>query len=349
MADEFSSSSANFVVLTIGNTLSSQPNTLISINVATQMPFKLSKMNYASWRAQFTNLLFGYDLLGFLDDTTPCPLETILQFGSTTSISNPECKLWKQQDRLILYVILASITWVVAPLISSATTSHEAWQKLEITFANRLRTRMLSLRNIMMKTTKGSQSITEYMQTIKIITNDLAFMGYPLSEDEIILHVFNGLDNDFKEISAAIRARDSPVTFEELHDKLQDQETLLKQDDTSKEAPPITAQFHHKFSNHKGNSEKSGGHPGGNFNNKGSTNNFGNRNIFDNQGKNIVQGNKNLSNQGNHHPQQHFNSSQYSWCPNNGTNQRRIICQLCDKAGHSAKVCHSRPPSRFSP
>ncbi|KAL6349672.1 hypothetical protein AAG906_041079 [Vitis piasezkii] len=95
---------------------------------------------------------------------------------------------------------------------------------------------MLSLRNILMKTTKGSQSIAEYMQTIKIITDDLALMGYPLSEDEIILHVLNGLGNDFKEI----------MTFKELHDKLQDQE----------ETPPITAQFHYKFSNRKENSEK---------------------------------------------------------------------------------------------
>ncbi|RVW79466.1 hypothetical protein CK203_050052 [Vitis vinifera] len=140
-----------------------------------------------------------------------------------------------------------------------------------------------------MKTTKGSQSIVEYMQTTKIIIDDFVLMGYPLSEDEIILHVLNGLGNDFKEINAAIRARDSSVTFEELHDKLQDQETLLKQDDTSRETPRMTARFHHKFSNHKGNSEKSGGHPGGNFNNKGLTTNLGNRNIFDNQRKNIVQ------------------------------------------------------------
>ena len=100
---------------------------------------------------------------------------------------------------------------------------------------------MLSLHNIMMKTTKGSQFIAEYMQIVKIIIDDLALMGYPLSEDEIILYVLNGLDNDFKELSAVNRARDSLVTFEELHDKLQDQETLLKQDDTNKETPPITA------------------------------------------------------------------------------------------------------------
>ena len=65
-----------------------------------------------------------------------------------------------------------------------------------------------------MKTTKGSQFIIEYMQTVKIITNDLALIGYPLSEDEIILYVLNGLSNDFKELSVTIQARDSLVTFE---------------------------------------------------------------------------------------------------------------------------------------
>ena len=25
------------------------------------------------------------------------------------------------------------------------------------------------------------------------------------------------------------------------------------------------------------------------------------------------------------------------------------MCQLCDKVGHSAKVCHSRPQPQFSP
>ena len=86
----------------------------------------------------------------------------------------------------------------------------------------------------------------------------------------------------------------------------------MKQADTSRETPLIIAQFLHKFSNHKGNSENFGGHPRGNFNNKGSPSNFGNRNIFDYQGKKTVQGNKKFSNQGNHHPQQLFNSSQHS-------------------------------------
>ena len=63
-------------------------------------------------------------------------------------------------------------------------------------------------------TTKDCKSIVEYMQAIKKIVDDLALIGYPLSEDELIIHALNGLDNDFKEINATIWAKDSLVTFE---------------------------------------------------------------------------------------------------------------------------------------
>ncbi|KAL6335111.1 hypothetical protein AAG906_026491 [Vitis piasezkii] len=96
---------------------------------------------------------------------------------------------------------------------------------------------MLSLYNIPMKTTKGSQSIAEYMQTIKIIIDDFALINYPLGDDEIILHVLNGLGMILKKLMLPFEPR------------------------LTTETPPITTRFHHKFSNHKGNSEKFGGHP----------------------------------------------------------------------------------------
>ena len=86
MVDAISSFFENLVVLTTGNNIPSQSHTLISINLVTGIPFKLRKVNYASWRAQFTNLLFGSDLLGFLDGTMSCPFETILPTVSTTLV-----------------------------------------------------------------------------------------------------------------------------------------------------------------------------------------------------------------------------------------------------------------------
>ena len=44
-----------------------------------------------------------------------------------------------------------------------------------------------------------------------------------------------------------IRARDSLISFEELHDKLSDFE-ILKSNDTKLEQTPITAQFNQKSS-----------------------------------------------------------------------------------------------------
>lgn len=122
-------------------------------------------------------------------------------------------------------------------------SSNEAWPKLERTYASKSRTRMLGLRETLANTWKESNSVSKYMQTIKWIADDLAFIGHPLNEDELIVYVFNGLEPDFKEINATVRARDSPISFEELHDKLLDHETFLKRGESKKVNTPITAQF----------------------------------------------------------------------------------------------------------
>jgi len=53
-----------------------------------------------------------------------------------------------------------------------------------------------------------------------------------LSDDDLIIFALNGLGSDFKEISAVIRARDTPVSFEELHDKLVEHEAFLKREES---------------------------------------------------------------------------------------------------------------------
>ncbi|GAV77391.1 UBN2 domain-containing protein [Cephalotus follicularis] len=55
---------------------------------------------------------------------------------------------------------------------------------------------------------------------MKNIVDELAIVNDPVSEDDLILYILNGLEPDYREISAAIRARDTLITLEELHDKL---------------------------------------------------------------------------------------------------------------------------------
>ncbi|KAF5481134.1 hypothetical protein F2P56_001812 [Juglans regia] len=204
---------------------------VVSINTATLIPHKLSKGgNYSMWNSQMTNLLLGYDLMGFVDGTHPCP-----------SADNPEYKTWIQQDRLLLLAIQTTITGPVAPIVSRCKSAEEAWHKLKATYANRSNTRMVGLIDSLTKVSQEGKSISEFMQTVKTIIDDLAMIGHDLSDGEIVVHTLNGLTNDYKELKAALRARDSPISFEELVEKLIDYETSLKQSDSTKEESGITA------------------------------------------------------------------------------------------------------------
>lgn len=51
-----------------------------------------------------------------------------------------------------------------------------------------------------------------------------------VSDDDIVIHVLNNIGSEYKDITAAIRARPDPIGFEELYDKLVDHEQFLKQE-----------------------------------------------------------------------------------------------------------------------
>ena len=74
---KLSAATAPTTLTTQNNIIPSKGN-LISLNALAQIPFKLSKGggNYASWKSQMKNLLFGYGLLGYVDGTLLCPPNT---------------------------------------------------------------------------------------------------------------------------------------------------------------------------------------------------------------------------------------------------------------------------------
>ena len=122
-------------------------------------------------------------------------------------------------------------------------TSTDAWEKVRTIFANKSTTRMLSLLDSITKISKEGKTVSEYMQGIKSISDDLDMIGHPLGDGEIVVYTLNGLTVDFKDLAAAIRARDTVPSFEELHDKLLDHESFLKRDESRRSVPIVTAQF----------------------------------------------------------------------------------------------------------
>ncbi|KAL6310882.1 hypothetical protein AAG906_018041 [Vitis piasezkii] len=183
---------------------------IISINAIAQLPIKLNNNNFPSWKAQFDALLYGYDLMGFLDGNKTCPSKEIIAEDGTT-VSNPDFVIWTRQDKLLLHAILASLSEGVVPLIAAATSSRDAWVKLHKLYANKSRSQVMNLK-----------------EKLTNITCNTAYIAMMM----IDYFALNGLGSGFKEISAAIRARETPISFEELHDKSVEHETFLKREES---------------------------------------------------------------------------------------------------------------------
>lgn len=209
----------------VSNSSATAAPNLITINAAAQIPLKLTKVNYFSWKAQFNALFFGLDLLGYLDGTLPCLPSTITDDGKT--ITNPDHLPWRRQDQLILHAILASLSESVIPLVSSATSSHEAWTRLSRLYAKRSTTHMIHLKDKLTTTTRGSLSVTDFLTSIKQIADELTALGDPPSDADLLIYATRGLGPAYKELITSLRTRDSVVPFEELFDKIIDHETFL--------------------------------------------------------------------------------------------------------------------------
>jgi hypothetical protein len=173
--------------------------------------------------------------------------------------------------------------------------------------------------------TRGTQSISEYLQTIKSAADELALAGVPQSNDDLLLYSLRGLGSEYKEIVAAIRARDSPISFEELHDKLLKQEVYLKREASQSEPSHITANATRTYSQPK---------PSNNRRNE----------------KNLFSQNRGPPHQRNQffqgsspHPDPRSN---FKRPPPNQHNPNPIVCQYCGKRGHTARTCYQiHPPA----
>ncbi|RVW53657.1 Retrovirus-related Pol polyprotein from transposon RE2 [Vitis vinifera] len=127
------------------------------------------------------------------------------------------------------------------PLIATSQTSYQAWTKLTKLYASRSRTRVMQLKEDLTLMQRGNRSITEYLHSVKTIANELALIDAPLSQDDITLYVLHGLGSDFRDIIAPIRARESSLSFEELHDLLLGHEAYLRRLDSTAQSLVITA------------------------------------------------------------------------------------------------------------
>lgn len=89
--------------------------------------------------------------------------------------------------------IIASLSKEVLSLVNAAETSYDVWTALHTMYARPSRCRILSLKESLSRATKGSQSMTSYLEHIKQLVTPLNSTGANLTLDDVTLHALQGL------------------------------------------------------------------------------------------------------------------------------------------------------------
>ena len=85
------------------------------------------------------------------------------------------------------------------------------------------------------------------MQSIKIRADQLVALDKPLDHEDLIEKILEGPDDDYQSIIDVVNARNTPISFDELHEKLINKELSLHQKTNSTPLSAIANLTHAQF------------------------------------------------------------------------------------------------------
>ena len=71
-------------------------------------------------------------------------------------------------------------------------------------------------------------NITDFVYFVKARSDELAILGAPMDIEDLTEKILDGLDDEYKELVRVVQARDTVISFDELHEKLLSFEASLQ-------------------------------------------------------------------------------------------------------------------------
>ncbi|XP_019188357.1 PREDICTED: uncharacterized protein LOC109182662 [Ipomoea nil] len=186
---------------------------------------KLTSRNYLFWRTQMLPFLEGQGLLEFIDGSTP--FLTASPALASTADSAPKVVsdlptwqlAWRRQDKVILSMLISSLSEETLRFTVGKGTSRQLWQVIEQTLGSFTRSRALLLLGELQGLRQGDSSISDYLGRAQMLIDELALAGRHVELDDQNLYVFRGLRPDFQPLVATL-ARGAPVPLPGVADFL---------------------------------------------------------------------------------------------------------------------------------
>jgi hypothetical protein len=146
-------------------------------------------------------------------------------------IPNLEYLTWNKKDQYLLCLITASLFEKVLTIVYGLNTSHQAWTALSIKFALKSKSRISNLKKKLQGLSQGSKSCLDFMQAAKHIADQLVAAGNPISDEELISFILNGLNPNFTDFitTYSFHTRANEISYEDFQYELISHEMLLNQ------------------------------------------------------------------------------------------------------------------------
>ncbi|OVA07875.1 hypothetical protein BVC80_1105g19 [Macleaya cordata] len=166
---------------------SSKISSLSLTSLANIIPIKLNNENYLTWKTLFLPVLKKYKILDLVDGSRPCPPQFLTTQDRAANSINPAYENWNDDDQTLLLWIHSTISDSVIPYVVGSTNSKDLWQSLEKRFSVSSSSHAIQLRTRLQELKKGTSSIHQYLNEIKLISDSLAAAGSHVSDQELVI------------------------------------------------------------------------------------------------------------------------------------------------------------------
>ena len=158
---------------------------------------KLDGVNWPAWKFQMRHLLLAKGLWEYVDGTT-----TLAEDANDQAQAD-----FRQKSQKAFSTIVLAISTSQLDLITSCEGPREAWEALRTNFERDSLANKLFLKKQYFHTQmKDSTSIEKHLKYMKELTDKLATIGAPISEEDQVVTLLGSLPSSYATLVTALEA-----------------------------------------------------------------------------------------------------------------------------------------------
>ncbi|KAH7855909.1 hypothetical protein Vadar_030516 [Vaccinium darrowii] len=321
---------------------------LLITNLNAFVSVNLDAFNFIIWKNQWQNILKATGLYSFVDGTGVVPPAKIRDV-TNQEVTNPEFLQWMIDDAHLMSCISGTLSSTIYPVVINCGSSLDTWKNIEKWFTTLSRSHVHQLKNRLTTTTKGSNTMEVYLQQVKHLNDQLTLAGSPIDNEDLVLITLNGLSDEYRAFKTSIRTRSTPITMEEmcallLSEAIHEETPHKSQSPTDINVAYVASRGNYSHQGNRGYSSSNRGFKEGFRGNNNRGGRFPSRRGGYRRGhRSSYSGNSQGSTgytPGSSTSQNTQGSTGYSH--GGSYSSSSVVCQICDKPGHSAYNCWHR-------